>query len=104
MAVNTDPCNCCTIELTTRLWSFEVPTCTAAFSPSGQFAAFLATVALIRSAVSIRLNPLRFTTWMAIVSFPLNRAVLSRSSKVRLISATSPSVTTRSPLILTGSA
>ena len=102
IAVNTEPCSCWTIEFTTRDWSFDVPTSTAAIRPSGHSDDFLATISLTKVAVSIRLNPLRLTTCRAIVSAPLKRAVLSRSSNDRLISAKSPSVTTRSPLVLTG--
>jgi hypothetical protein len=45
---------------------------------------------------------LRLTTCSATVVSPLKRAVPVRSWKVRRISASSPSVTTRSPLLVIG--
>jgi hypothetical protein len=44
IAVKTDPKSCWTIESTIRLWSFDVPTVTAACKPSGQAAARAVTI------------------------------------------------------------
>ena len=55
IAVKTDPRSCCTILSTMRLWSFEVPSVTAAFSPSGQAALWAATISFTWVEVSIRL-------------------------------------------------
>ena len=76
--------------------------CTAARKSWGHAATSASTISRTAVAVSIRLKPLRFTTCSATVVSPLKRAVPSRSSKVSLISAKSPSVMTRSPLVLTG--
>ena len=102
-AVRTEPSSWLTMEPTTRLWSLEVPRVTEALSSGGHLVWALVRVSFTRSTVSIRLKPLRFTTCKATVSSPLKRAVPSRSSKVKLISANSPRVTMRSPLVLTGS-
>jgi hypothetical protein len=58
--------------------------------------------AFTSSTVSMTLKPLRLTICSATVGSPLKRAVPSRSSKVRRMSARSPSVTTLSPLTWTG--
>ena len=102
MAVRTDPSNCLTILSTLRDWSLEVLTSMACCNSTGQSAVCFSTSARTKLAVSIRLNPLRFTTWIATVVSPLNRAVPVRSAKVRRMSAISPSVTTRPPLIFIG--
>ena len=104
MAVSTEPSSWPTIDSTVRDWSFEVTTSIASRSSGGQVAASAATSARTSSAVSMRLKPFRLTICSATVVSPSKRAVPSRSSKVRRMSARSPSVTTRSPLILTGSA
>ena len=102
MAVRTLPWSCCTIESTSREVSPEKRTSTASRSSSGQSATSAATSSRTRATVSMRLKPLRLTTCTATVVSPLKRAVPSRSSNVRRISARSPSVTTRSPLVLIG--
>ena len=55
IAVSTDPSSWLTIEPTTRLWSFEVPTWIAARSSGGHLAREVASVSFTRSTVSIRL-------------------------------------------------
>ena len=102
MAVSTEPSSCLTMLSTMRLWSLLAETVTAARSSGGQSASACATTARTSVAVSIRLKPLRLTTCSATVLSPLKRAVPSRSSKVRLMVASSPSVTTRSPFTFTG--
>ena len=103
IAVSTEPSSCWTMERTVRDWSLEVVTSTASRSWGGQRATSAATSSRTSWAVSMRLKPLRLTIWSATVGSPSKRAVPSRSSNVRRMSARSPSVTTRSPLILTGS-
>ncbi len=102
MAVSTDPSSWLTMEATPVLWSFEMPTVIVARMSSVQLARSASTTSRTTAAVSMMLKPRRLTTCNATVVSPLNRAVLCRSSKVRLISDRSPSVTTRSPCVLTG--
>ena len=104
MAVSTAPSSCSTMELTMRDWSLDATGTTEARSSAGQPARASSTVARTVAAVSIRLKPLRLTTCSATAGSPLKRAVPVRSSKVRRISARSPSVTTRSPFTFTGRA
>ena len=104
MAVSTDPSSCVTIDRTVRDWSSVTVTSTACRSSGGQVATSASTSRRTSAAVSMMLKPFRLTTCSATVASPLNRAVPSRSSKVRLMRARSPSVTIRSPLRFTGSA
>ena len=102
IAVRTEPSSCCTMDLMVLDWSREVPRVTAFFISSGHVWRAASTSSRTRATVSMMLNPLRLTTCRATVDSPLKRAVPVRSSNVRRISARSPMVTTRSPLVLTG--
>ena len=102
MAVSTEPSSWLTMPCTWRLSSIEKSTCTAVCNGAGQEARTFSTTSLTAATVSMIGSPLRLTTCSAMVVSPLNRAVPAASWNVRLICATSPMVTTRSPFTLTG--
>ncbi len=104
MAVRTEPSSWLTMDATDRLWSFDVPTVIASRRSAGQVACSAASAARTSAAVSMMLNPLRLTTCSATVVCPSKRAVDARSSNVSAMVPRSPSVTTRSPSVLMGSA